>query len=186
MANFKLSIPHILASEGGFAETEAGEYVNRGVNIETLLAIGYKESKDYLKKIIKNLTQEETEEIYYQFYWTFKKPSVANALEQLHSQTAATKILDMTVLSGQITAIMLVQKALGVKVDGFFGPNTLIAAQTLGDALTPKLVEVWTESLTNIADYKIANAKSKGNASLVKYWTQVKVGWLARASGHTQ
>lgn len=183
MADFKIAIPHILKHEGGYAETAAGEVVNRGINTDTLKALGYKGTKEELKQIVKNLTEEETKDIYYRFYWTLKKPSTPNALDQLTSQSAANKILDMAVLSGQGTAVKLLQRTLGLKEDAAFGPNTLKAAQEAGDGLAVRLAETWTKYLGDIADKKIANSKTE---ELKKYWSQVKVGWLARASWNGQ
>lgn len=182
MADFKLAIPFVLKHEGGYAETPAGEVVNRGINIETLEALGYKGTHDELKQIVKNLTVEQTEDIYQKTYWTFHKPSVPNALDELKSQPTANKILDMTVLSGQTTAIKLTQRALGIVEDGYFGPGTLAATQAAGDGLVQKLIEVWSASLSRIADNNVAQAQVAGNEVLVNYWERVKVGWLARAS----
>jgi len=179
VADFQESIRYILKHEGGFAETAAGEVVNRGVNTDTLKALGYKGTKEELKQIVKNLTEDETKDIYYRFYWTLPKPSISDALNQLTSQSAGNKILDMAVLSGQGTAIKLVQRTLGLKDDGAFGPNTLKVAQDAGDSLAVRLAETWTKHLSGIADKKISNAKTE---ELKKYWGQVKVGWLARAS----
>ena len=182
MALFSKAIPFILAHEGGYAETPAGEVVNRGINTDTLVALGYKGTHDELKQIVKNLTVEQTEDIYQKTYWTFHKPSVVNALDQLTSQAAAGKILDMTVLSGQTTAIKLTQRALGLVEDGYFGVGTLAAAQTAGDGLVDKLISVWSASLSSIADHNVQKAQVAGNEVLVNYWERVKIGWLARAS----
>lgn len=181
-ARFDLAIPFILRHEGGYAETAAGEVVNRGVNTDTLKALGYKGTKDELKQIVKNLTVEDTEKIYHDIYWKLAKPSLPDALDQLTSQKAANKILDMAVLAGQGTAVRLVQRALGLKEDGAWGKMTMAAAQASGDALVGLLCTVWAASLTAIADTKIAAAKKANNATLEKYWTQVKPGWLARAA----
>ena len=182
MAQFSIAIPFFLAHEGGFSETPAGEVVNRGINTDTLKALGYPGDKAQLTEIVRNLTVAQTEDIYQKFYWTFKAPSIQNALDQLHTQSAGNKILDMCVLSGQITAIKLVQRTLGLVEDGIFGPNTLAATQNLGVYLAPKLATTWSHSLSDIADHNIATAQKAGNTELVAYWSQVKVGWLARAS----
>lgn len=182
MADFKLAIPFILMHEGGYAETPAGEVVNRGINIDTLKALGYKGTRDELKEIVKGLTQEQTEDIYHKTYWTFRKPNIPNALDQLVSQSAANKILDMAVLSGPGTANKLVQRTLGLSEDRIFGPGTLANAQAMGDSLAKMLAATWTVYLSDIADNRIEDAQMAENATLEEYWRQVKVGWLARAS----
>jgi lysozyme family protein len=186
MADFKLAIPFILKHEGGYAETPAGEVVNRGVNTDTLKALGYPGTKDELKQIVKNLTVEQTEDIYNKFYWTFKKPSITNGLDLVKSQPVGSKILDMAVLSGQHTAIKLVQRAAGLKEDGYFGQGTLDAVNAQGDAFVQNLITTWSASLSDIADHRIAEAKAKDDEKLTHYWERVKIGWLARASWNGQ
>lgn len=180
--NFKIAIPHILRSEGGFAETPAGEVVNRGINIQTLLALGYKGTRDELREIIRNLDLPTTEDIYFKSYWTLNKPSVPDALDKL-PQAVANKILDMAVLSGQITALRITQKVIGVKVDGFFGPTSLATALAMDEnTIIAGLIQHWTDYLSSIADKNIVNARVAGKPDLSKYWAEVKVGWLARAA----
>lgn len=186
MAEFDKAINFILAHEGGFAETVAGEVVNRGINTDTLKALGYPGTKDELKVIVKNLTVTETEDIYHKFYWTFKTPSIPNALDLVVSQPVGAKILDMTVLSGQHTAIKLVQRAAGLKEDGYFGIGTLDAVNGLGSGFVKALITTWSASLSAIADHNVAEAQAAGNDVLVKYWSRVKIGWLARASWNGQ
>lgn len=182
MANFDLAIPFILKHEGGYAETPAGEVVNRGINTDTLVALGYPGTKDELKEIVKNLTVEQTEDIYHKFYWTFKAPSIVNALDLVVQQPVGAKILDMTVLSGQTTAIKYTQEAAGLHSDGYFGIMMLDAVNGAGGALVQKLISTWSAHLSQKADNNIASAKAAGNDKLVIYWTEVKRGWLARAS----
>lgn len=186
MANFDLAIPFVLKHEGGFAELPSGEVVNRGINTDTLAALGYPGTKAELAIIVKNLTVAETEDIYHKFYWTFKLPSIPNALDLVVQQPVGNKILDMTVLSGQITAIKLVQKAAGIKEDGYFGIGTLDTVNGLGSGFVQKLITVWSTSLSAIADHNIATAQAEGNKILTQYWSSVKIGWLARAAWNGQ
>lgn len=186
MADFKIAIPFILQHEGGFYESPAGEIVNRGINTDTLHALGYPGTKAELAVIVKNLTVEQTEDIYQKYFWTLHAPSNPNALNELTSQIAANKILDMMVLAGQGTAIMLIQRSLGLTEDGDWGPHTMAAVQAAGDGIVAGLIKTWSASLTEIADNNIAKAQAAGNEVLVKYWTQVKPNWLARAAWNGQ
>jgi lysozyme family protein len=182
MANFNTAIPFILAHEGGFTRTPAGEVVNRGVNTDTLVALGYKGTKEELGKIVENLTLAETEVIYKQNYWTFRKPSIPDALDRVMCQAVASKILDMAVLSGQATAVKLAQRALKIAEDGHFGPATLAVVNATGAGLVPLLIKTWSASLSAIADLRIAESTAAKNDTLVAYWTRVKTGWLGRAA----
>jgi lysozyme family protein len=186
MANFDKAIGFVLKHEGGYAETPAGEVVNRGINTDTLKALGYPGTKDELKQIVKNLTVAETEDIYHKFYWTFKKPSIPNALNLVTAQPVGAKILDMTVLSGQTTAIRLVQRAAVLKEDGYFGIGTLDHVNGLGSGFVQALITTWSAALSATADHNVLMAQEKGNDVLVNYWKRVKIGWLARASWNGQ
>jgi lysozyme family protein len=182
MSSFNIAIPFILAHEGGFTRTPAGEVVNRGVNTDTLVALGYKGTKEELGKIVESLSLADTEAIYKQNYWTFRKPSIPDALDQVTSQAVANKMLDMAVLSGQTTAVKLAQRALGLAEDGHFGPATLTVVNKVGATLVSLLIQTWSTSLSHIADLRIAEATTAGNANLQAYWTTVRKGWLARAA----
>ena len=150
----------------------------------------------FLEEIIKNLTIEQAVDIYQKYYWTFKAPSIPNALDLIQSQPVGGKILDMTVLSGQRTAIKLVQRAANLPENGYFDQGTLDTVNGLGDGFVQALIATWTASLSSIADQKIAAAQAqkvaaeanndeaavKEATTLIVYWTRVKLGWLNRAA----
>ena len=183
MAHFELAIPHILNHEGGLTETKAGEFVNRGINTKTLEYYGLKGTKEELRQIVCNLSVEETEKIYFKLYWTLDLPSIPTALDQINSQFVANKFLDMCVLGGKITAIKQIQKAVGVKADGFFGKGSLTAINQLDEEVViGRMITNWVNWLSYLADIKIKKAQKEDNPELVKYWKQVKVGCIKRAN----
>lgn len=94
-------------------------------------------------------------------YW---KP----AYFQILSQPVASKIFDMTVNMSS-TAVKLLQTALLVTVDGFFGAGTLSAVNAAGESLLPAYKAKLTEHYQNIVAARPAAAKFLN-------------GWLRRAN----
>jgi lysozyme family protein len=192
MADFYAAIPHILKHEGGYASTPAGEVVNRGINTDTLIALGAfggvkskitPEQMEELKQRIKDMTEAEAVEIYKQHYWTLKKPNVPNALDQLHSQYVATKIMDMGVLAGTRTATKILQKCLGTTEDGTFGDGTIaLTNQADPIKLVADICLEWSTRLTTLANKNITKAEEAKNDKLVSFWTLVRRNWNLRAN----
>lgn len=67
---------------------------------------------------MKKLSVKDAEEIYRNEYWKFDK---------IIDQSIATKLFDMSVNMGVGTAVKMLQRILGVDVDGIFGTRTLDA-----------------------------------------------------------
>ena len=79
-------------------------------------------------KAVGDLTWEQAKQIYCGEYWPTWAP--------LNSQQLATKCFDIAVNLGVGTAIRYLQDAVGVVVDGHFGPVTLQAVQAADVAQT--------------------------------------------------
>ena len=173
MSKFSLAIPFILKHEGGYASSPAGEVVNRGINTDTLRAIGRNGTPDELKAIIKAMTQEEAEAIYQQVYWS-------PFLDQITSQPVANKILDMSVLSGKGGAVRILQSAVELPQDGRWSQALVdrVNGQT-EEVIMSSLTSRWMASLAKIADTKAAAAST---TELATYWGKVKIGWMKRAA----
>ena len=67
---------------------------------------------------VKKLSVKDAEEIYRNEYWKF---------DGIRDQPIATKLFDMSVNMGVGTAVKMLQRILGVDVDGIFGTRTLDA-----------------------------------------------------------
>ena len=98
-------------NEGGFAnhQNDRGGMTNYGIS-----------SKIYPNEDIINMTPQRASAIFYRDYWLSPK------INQLPDEFAGI-VFDDGVVQGQPTAIMNLQKALGVKPDGLIGSNTLNA-----------------------------------------------------------
>jgi type VI secretion system secreted protein VgrG len=88
---------------------------------------------------------------------------------EIISQVVASKVFDMGVNMGIGTAVKILQKALGVAVDGVFGSGTLAAVNAASDALLPAYKQALAAHYQSIVAAKPAEAKFLN-------------GWLARAN----
>lgn len=80
--------------------------------------------RSYPEVDIKNLTQDNAKEIYKRDYWLkCKCDSLPEAL--------SIAVFDFAVNSGNVCAMIHLQKALGITVDGIIGPETINAAHLL-------------------------------------------------------
>lgn len=105
-------IHRLLKSEGGYVNhpDDPGGETNWGVTVATARAAGYSGS-------MRSMTREQAIEIYRKLYW---KPVEAMGLPY----ALQFQVFDATVNHGLRNAVSILQRALGVPVDGQFGPVT--------------------------------------------------------------
>jgi len=127
MSVYDEALAHTLGAEGGYyAGNEARDPnpTNFGVTQNT-----YDEWRLKAKKLparpVKEITMDEVRAIY-RGYWD------GASCEELPRLTALT-VFDMSINAGQGTAVKMLQKALGVTVDGGFGPQTRAALKAVDD-----------------------------------------------------
>ena len=110
---FQYAMQRTKFNEGGFANhpNDRGGITNYGIS-----------SKYYPKKDIINITPQRAQAILYRDYWL--KPGINQLPDEF-----ADIVFDDGVVQGQPTAIISLQKALGVKPDGLIGTQTLNAFQ---------------------------------------------------------
>jgi lysozyme family protein len=120
-APFEQALALVLRHEGGFSRhpRDPGGATNYGITLETLSrARAYPVSIDDIRR----LTKGEAAAIYRRFYWE------AIRADELPPGLGLA-LFDLAVNSGPLRAVMLLQKVLGVEVDGLMGPITLDAAR---------------------------------------------------------
>ena len=112
MADFKLYFPKLIAHEGGYVNhpNDPGGETKYGIS-----------KRSYPKEDITNMTKERAEQIYYMDYW---RPLL---LDLVISQSIAEIVFDHCVNAGKRSAITILQKCVGVVVDGITGSKTLAA-----------------------------------------------------------
>lgn len=135
MTDFEKAISFVLAHEGGYVNhpEDPGEETNFGIS-----------KRAYRSLDIKALTIERAKEIYKKDYW-----------EKAHCDELAWPLnlamLDFAVNSGASSALKLLQKVAGVKVDGRFGPKTFAAINMYEPKeLAKRLVLTRVDFLLNI------------------------------------
>jgi len=153
VADFEQAIRITLQWEGGYSNDldDPGGATNFGIT-----------QADMPDTDIRSLTEPQAVQYYYEHYW---KPLYS----QIQSQLVANKIFDMGVNLGIGTAVKLLQEALGVPVDGQFGPNTLAVTNEQGEALLPAYKAKLVEHYQNLV---------VRNPNLGKFLD----GWLRRAN----
>ena len=120
MAKSELLMPLILKWEGGYSnhKNDKGGCTMKGVTIGTYRQF-YGQSKTCGD--LKNITDKQWLEIFENGYWN---PLLG---DDLKNQSVANIIVDWGWMSGIKTAAKKIQKIVGVKDDGIFGPKTLQA-----------------------------------------------------------
>lgn len=111
-----------MGHEGGYVNhpNDPGGETNWGIS-----------KRAYPNVDIKNLTRDQAKDIYYRDYW--QKCHIAELPEAVQFD-----MFDMAVNSGVSAAVKTIQRALGVKPDGVWGPNTSRAAANVSD---PQLLD---------------------------------------------
>ncbi len=115
--NFKSALKHVLVHEGGWADhpKDPGGATMKGVTLKTYRGhFGEDKSKDDLR----NISEEELEQIYSSGYWN-----------KCHCDELPTgvdyAVFDAAVNSGPGRGAKWLQAAVGAKQDGAIGRNTL-------------------------------------------------------------
>lgn len=131
MALFEKSIAHILTNEGGYVDhpNDPGGATNHGVSLRLLRATREGDINNdgvINKEDIRQLNSSQASEIYRKNFWA------PNNYEDIRHQGLATKIFDMAVNMGSVTANKMLQQACNlannaasIKVDGKIGNESL-------------------------------------------------------------
>jgi len=149
------------AIEGGFADNpnDPGGATNYGITQRYLTNARAKNTA--LPVSVKDLTAAQATALYKADQWEAVKGDAIPPAVALHA-------FDAAVNEGSGTATMLLQKALGIKVDGVMGPATVAAANA--SALPALLAEFTALRAAHYAEMTAANASLKGFA----------LGWMRR------
>jgi len=122
---FDTAIDRLLSHEGGFTidADDPGNWTGGRLNVGELKGTNFGISAASFPDIdIRNLTREEAKEIYRRKYW--------NAVTDV-SDAVRFQMLDAGVNHGTHRAITFLQRAVGVKPDGAWGPMSAAAASRM-------------------------------------------------------
>jgi lysozyme family protein len=151
MAEFRPALEKTLRWEGG-ETVDTGGYTKWGIS-----------QKAYPSLDIKNMTHEQAVGIYRRDYWNKIQGDL------IISQAVANVIFDWAVNAGTGAATKQIQKILGLKQDGGFGPVTLAAVNRRGPALANEITQARRGFYERLA--------AMDPAKYAKYLR----GWLKRA-----
>lgn len=136
MATFEQAVEGVLEHEGGYVchPHDPGGETNFGIS-----------KRQYPDLDIKSLTRAQAVEIYRRDYWQ-------DTFDKIPLQKIANKLFDGVVNCGPVTAVKILQRALGdigfgVDLDGRFGPQTLQAVKLACLSRTKPLLDAWRARL---------------------------------------
>ena len=172
MADFEVAVKLTLDFEGGYSSdpNDPGGETYKGISRRNnpdwagwVIIDGYKSSPEFPRILeadtrLQSLTALEFRE----GYWK-------NLYSQIDSQSVANKIFDMGVNMGVGTAVKLLQAALAITQDGFFGTDTLLETNRHGDDLLAPYKAKLVQHYENLV---------AANPALGKFLA----GWLRRAN----
>ncbi len=162
MDNFTAALKHVFEVEGGYSDhpDDKGGETRFGITAKTYHSFIEKVS-GIEKPSVRNITKIEAGLIYRNMYWDeIKGDELPIGLSLM--------VFDSAVHAGPTQAIKWLQRALGEKVDGIFGPITLAAATYARDG---------TYVIERIAVYRLMLARA--NETFVKGWFNRIVRTLA-------
>lgn len=157
--NFPLpALTWTLNYEGGWSDNphDPGGVTYHGVTQKVYTS--YRMHKGLAGVPVRLMTVDEEDEIYKIQYWQAVRG------DELYGGLDAS-VFDCAVNSGPVEAIILLQRALGVKADGYLGIITMGAVQTKNN------------KLQLIADY---NKLRLGFLHRLRNWLFFRKGWTAR------
>lgn len=125
-SNFDRALARVLQFEGGFVNhpLDPGGATNLGVTRATLARA---RARPVTVDHVRALTRSEAASIYRRFYWNaVRADDLPGGLD--------LAVFDLAVNAGPARAARLLQKALGLPLDGVIGPKTLAAARAANPA----------------------------------------------------
>ena len=163
MSGFLKALPFTLRMEGGFSDhpNDPGGATMKGVT--QAVYDSWRRDSGLAVRTVREITDDELEAIYWSRYWT---PAKCEALPW----PASMCHFDAAVNHGTAGAARILQRAVGVAVDGKIGPQTLAAAATL-----PAPVLVARMLFERLAYYERIMLANKGLRVFA-------LGWLSRVN----
>lgn len=122
-ARFQAYTDEVIRIEGGYVNDphDPGGETKYGITKRLAESYGY-------KKPMINMTKDEAKELYRKAFWI---GSLASNI--MHD--AAFNLYLLSIHSGNKQAVLILQRAIGVKDDGVVGPNTLNAISNVSESL---------------------------------------------------
>lgn len=154
MAFFKIAASNTIGIEGGYSNhpNDYGGETNFGIS-----------KRSYPNLDIKNLTRDDAITIYKRDFWDRYR------IEEIKNQEIANYIFDMLININPIKVGNIVQKALGIKVDGIIGSKTIFEINS-----SNTIILFFNLRLNRIKHYNELAASDESQLPNL-------VGWIRRA-----
>jgi lysozyme family protein len=160
--SYPAAIKLILEHEGGYVNDpdDRGGATNFGI-IQTTYD-SYRKNKELPLQSVKEIEQDEVQEIYYKNYWL-------DALCDRLPFNLAIVHFDFAVNSGISQAIRTLQRVLKVTVDGQFGPKSF---EALGTAIRDRGVDALVDAYSSerVAFYITITENRPTNLKFLRGW----------------
>jgi len=147
MSRYLYCFHKVLGHEGGFVDhkRDKGGRTNYGVTQKTYDDFCRRENRALGD--VRDITMSEVEAIYYQYWRAAQCDTLPEPLDYF--------VFDCAINSGAVRAIKLLQRALGIRADGQFGPQTqhaleLVIASSDNDELAREYLRqraVWYDEI---------------------------------------
>lgn len=145
--SFDNALAFVLSWEGGYSNllNDHGGATNQGITQSEYDR--FRKAKGLIAQDVRRISNDELREIYYSSYWL---PVHGNDL----SYPLALSLFDSSVNCGPGTAIIFLEKSLGLPLDGGWGPNIgkTLAAKTSSADIALQIVDYRHEYYKLIAD----------------------------------
>lgn len=164
--NFPTCLTHTLAHEGGFVDhpRDPGGATNFGITQKTYDA--FRRRNRVVQRTVRAINEKEYTAIYREDYWSpIKGDKLPAGIDYV--------TFDAAVNSGVTRGAKWTQKALGVKVDGHIGAQSVSAALAIENAGREYVCEV----------IKSACAYRMGFLKGLSHWSTFGRGWTRRVLG---
>ena len=148
---FNIAFDRIFDHEGGFQKQRAdrGNWTSGVIGLGDLKGTKFGISAmSYPELDIRNITKDQAKDIYYRDFWTPLKG------DQMPSEIVY-QLFDASLHHGLVSALKMLQRAINVKDDGFFGPISANALTSISihDLLMLFLAER-LEFMTDVRNWK--------------------------------
>lgn len=129
---FLACMPFILEEEGGYSNAahDSGGMTMHGIIQREYDR--YRKSKGLPLQWVKNISSDEQNEIYWNEYWLPRCPNLPAGLD--------LSFFNIAVNAGPSEAVRLLQQALGISIDGNYGPLTAAVVAAIKPDDVPRLI----------------------------------------------
>lgn len=160
--SFSSALPIILKHEGGFVDDPVDRGGATNFGITQAVYDSYRRGKNLATQTVRTITEKEVEDIYHQNYWL-------DGLCDRLPYALALVHFDFAVNAGITQAFRTLQRVVGTRVDGKFGPKSF---EALGEAIRNRGVNALVDAYSDerVAFYITITERRPPNLKFLRGW----------------